>query len=50
MADKQEIEHSGSEERPVIIKGVSNETKKLLGEVISGKGTERSGATDNAGV
>lgn len=40
MADKQETVLTGDESRPVVIKGVSPETKKLLGEVLSGKGTD----------
>ncbi len=49
MSDKQEIEHSGNQDKPIIIRGVDSETKKLLAEVMDGKGTE-SGAADNKDI
>jgi len=48
MSDKQETILKGDEKQPVVIKGVDMETKKLLGEVLSGKGTD--GTTDNADI
>ena len=49
MADKQETTVVGDTNRPVVIKGVNPETKKLIGEVLKGEGTER-GPTDNADI
>ena len=49
MSDKQEIEHSGSQDKPIIIKGVDGETRKLLGEVMNGEGTE-GGDTNNPSI
>ena len=48
MADRQELLHTGDEKRPVVIKGVDSETKKLIGEVLHGKGTD--GTADNADI
>ena len=49
MADKQEIEHSGNQNKPITIRGVDGETKKLLGEVLNGEGTE-GGDTNNPSI
>jgi len=49
MADKQETTIVGDTNRPVVIKGVNPETKKLIGEVLRGEGTER-GPADNADI
>ena len=49
MADKQETVLAGDESRPVVIKGVSAETKELIREVIRGEGTER-GTADNTDI
>ena len=48
MADKVENLYVGDEKRPVVIKGVDSETKKLIGEVMHGKGTD--GTADNADI
>ena len=49
MSDKQETVHSGNPDHPVVITGVDQETKKLLNEVLDGKGTERE-PTDNPSI
>ena len=49
MSDKQETVHSGNPDHPVVITGVDQETKKLLNEVLDGKGTERE-PTDNKNI
>ena len=49
MSDKQEIEHSGNKDKPIIIRGVAGATRKMLSEVLNGEGTE-GGNTDNTGI
>jgi len=49
MSDKQEIEHSGNPDKPINIRGVDGETKKLLAEILNGEGTEN-GAADNPDI
>ena len=49
MTDKLETVHAGDEKRPIVIQGVTAETKRLLGEVLRGEGTE-SEAADNKDI